>query len=232
MEARKLFINHIPALLWGGDSEKIFIYVHGKKSCKEEARNFAEIAVRHGYQTLSFDLPQHGERTDDKVACDVWNGTSELGIIGEYVRSRWDKVSLFACSLGAYFALLAYKDYPFEKCLLLSPILNMEHLIQDMMKWINIEQEILREKRIIPTPMGETLDWDYYIFAKENPIGKWSVPTSLLFGSEENLTRWDDINSFVQYNGCELTVMEDGEHYFHTEKQLAFLEKWITEHII
>lgn len=33
-----------------------------KNGNKEEALFFADIAERKGYQTISFDLPSHGER--------------------------------------------------------------------------------------------------------------------------------------------------------------------------
>ena len=41
-------ISGIPAILWGGKSDEIYIYVHGKLSRKENARGLAEIAIRRG----------------------------------------------------------------------------------------------------------------------------------------------------------------------------------------
>ena len=57
-------ISNIPAVLWGEKSEKVFIAVHGNISNKEDAviQILAEEANRKGYQVLSFDLPEHGER--------------------------------------------------------------------------------------------------------------------------------------------------------------------------
>lgn len=57
-------ISNIPAVLWGAKSEKIFIAVHGNMSNKEDAviQILAEEANQKGYQVLSFDLPEHGER--------------------------------------------------------------------------------------------------------------------------------------------------------------------------
>lgn len=60
MKKELLTINGIPAILWGNASDKIYIHVHGKMSRKEYAESFAAIAERKGYQTLSFDLPEHG----------------------------------------------------------------------------------------------------------------------------------------------------------------------------
>ena len=61
-------IEHIPAMIWGVPSSKVYLYVHGQDGNKEEAATFAEIVGRYGFQTLSIDLPEHGERKDEKAA--------------------------------------------------------------------------------------------------------------------------------------------------------------------
>ena len=231
MKKEGLKIENIPAILWGEKSNKVYIYVHGKLSSKEEALSFAKKAIRKGYQVLSFDLPEHGERTEENYPCTAWNGVHDLGIIEKYVRQGWSDIYLYGSSLGVYFSLLAYKDFPIRKSLFLSPILDMKRLIQNMMKGFNISEQKLREKKEIPTPMGEMLDWDYYCFAKENPINKWNVPTAILYGSDDNLTEHEVVESFSKQFSCHLTVLEDSKHWFHTERQLAFLDKWLDEHI-
>ena len=62
MKTQKLEISGIPALLYGEESRKVYLYVHGKMGCKEEALPFAELACPAGYQVLAVDLPEHGER--------------------------------------------------------------------------------------------------------------------------------------------------------------------------
>jgi pimeloyl-ACP methyl ester carboxylesterase len=231
MTSKLLKIKHIPAILWGEKSDKIFIFVHGKMSCKENAQEFAKIATGRYYQVLSFDLPEHGDRKDESYPCDVWNSVRDLNIIGEHVKQNWGNINLFANSLGAYFSLLAYRNYPLKSCLLLSPILDIELLIQNMMKWFNVSEEMLKEKQKVPTPIGETLDWDYYCYVKEHPINKWDVPTSILYGSEDNLTERNVVNNFVKRFNSDLTVLQGSEHYFHTEEQLNFLRQWLVKHL-
>ena len=87
------------------------------------------------------------------------------------------------------------------------------------------------EKREIPTPMGETLYWDYYCYVKENPIVKWNVPTAILCGSEDNLTEREIALDFTKRFDCGITVLDGGEHWFHTESQLAALYKWFSLNI-
>ena len=40
------------------------------------------------------------------------------------------------------------------------------------------------------------------------------------------MTARDTADAFVRRFHCGLTTMEDGEHWFHTPKQLAFLAAW------
>ena len=231
MKKEILKIENISAILLGETSNRVYIYVHGKMSNKEEAKGFAAKANQRGYQVLSFDLPEHGERTNENYPCVVWNGVHDLAVVGKFTLKRWDEINLFAISLGAYFSLLAYKDLPLKKCLLLSPILDMERLIQNMMTWFNVSAELLEEKREIRTPMGETLNWDYYCYAKENPVNKWNAPTAILYGVEDNLTELTIVENFAKRFKCSLTIAKGCEHWFHTEQQLAILDEWLDSHI-
>jgi len=64
MKKAHFTIESIPAILWGEPSEKLFIAVHGNMSSKDDEGIviFAEEAINKGYQALSFDLPEHGDR--------------------------------------------------------------------------------------------------------------------------------------------------------------------------
>lgn len=44
MKREKIYIDEIPAIIWGEKSDKAYIYIHGKMQCKEDAKDFAEIA--------------------------------------------------------------------------------------------------------------------------------------------------------------------------------------------
>lgn len=61
MITKKIRINNIPAIIWGEQSDNVYLFVHGKMSSKEAAEEFAQIAEQKGYQTISFDLAQHGK---------------------------------------------------------------------------------------------------------------------------------------------------------------------------
>lgn len=227
MTTQNFHIAHIPATLWGKPAQKVYLFVHGKQGSKADAAAFAAEAVLCGFQVLSFDLPEHGDRKSLHTPCDVQNSTQDLRTIYAYAEKHWQAISLYACSIGAYFSLLAYRDSALQHCLFHSPILNMERLIQNMMQWSGVTEAQLQEKGQIPTDFGETLDWDYYCYVKTHPVEQWNVPTAILYGSKDHLTEQVVLDAFVKAHACRLTVMENGEHWFHTKEQLAFAEHWM-----
>lgn len=231
VDKKKIFIENIPTLIWGPASDKVYIYVHGKMGCKEGAEHFAEIAVSRGYQVVSFDLPEHGERKDEKYSIMAWNAVKDLKCISSYVTNRWKEISLYACSLGAYFSLLAYKDIEMKKCIFQCPLLSMENLIKNMMKWFDITEEQLRKEKEIPTPMGETLYWDYWIYSKENPVDEWKTKTYILYPSKDALTDRKTVDNFTNTHSVQLTVLDGAEHYFRELNYLEELEMWLKDTI-
>lgn len=227
MKEKQIAVQEIPAVLYGDSSEKLFLFIHGKMGCKEEAAHFAEIVCPKGYQVLSIDLPGHGERTAVMERFVPWEVVPELQAVYGYARQRWKKISLFANSIGAYFSLLTFQEVNLEKSLFVSPILDMEKLIRDMMGWAGVTQEQLKAAGEIPTAFGETLSWKYLTYAAENRITKWDSPTAILYAGQDHLTARQTVDDFARQFGCAVTVMENGEHWFHTEEQLSVLDAWL-----
>ncbi len=233
MTKQKLTINGIPSILWGDKSEKLFIAIHGNMSNKADdvITILAEEAVTRGYRLLSFDLPKHGDRKNEPYECTVQNCSHDLTMIMNYAQEQSSNISIFACSMGAYFSLLAYSIFPIRQCLFLSPILDMERIIQNMMACFGVSEERLEAEKEISTPIGQSLYWDYYCYVKAHPIVIWDKPTAILYGSKDELSEFDVITGFSNRFNCKLTVLEDGEHFFHTEEQLKFYRLWLHEHI-
>ena len=220
-------VQEIPAVLYGDRSENLFLCIHGKMGSKEEAARFAEIVCQKGYQVLSIDLPGHGERTGEMERFVPWEVVPELQAVYGFAQQRWKKNSIYANSIGAYFSLLAFWESKLEKSLFVSPVLDMEKLIRDMMGWAGVTQEQLQQAGEIPTTFGETLSWKYLTYAEEHRIAKWYSPTAILYAGQDHLTAWETVEDFAQRFGCTITVMENGEHWFHTEEQLAVLDAWL-----
>lgn len=89
-----------------------------------------------------------------------------------------------------------------------------------------MEKAAVRKKQIIETEFGETLSWEYLSYVKNNPI-QWDVPTDILYGSKDNLTSMETVTAFAREHNATLTVMENGEHWFHTKEQMEFLDNWL-----
>lgn len=119
MTVKPLKIENIPALLWGCPADRVIIAVHGSQSHKadEPIRILAENtdAMAGGCQVLSFDLPEHGARRDEAALCKVQTCVAELAAVMRWARARWQSVSLFANSIGAYFSLMAYSGEPWKE---------------------------------------------------------------------------------------------------------------------
>lgn len=222
-------IKSIPALLYGEKSDRLFLFVHGKMGSKADAENFAQILCAKGFQVLGFDLPGHGGRKDEIDRFVPWKVVPELQDILSYCKQNWQRVSLCANSIGAYFSLLAFADEVFDNCLFVSPVLDMVCLIEDMMSWASVSEKELQISREIPTSFGETLSWDYYTYAKQHRIQQWNSPTAILYAGKDNLTSRETVTKFSEDFGCRLTVYEEGEHWFHTEEQLTVLRKWVRD---
>ena len=141
-------------------------------------------------------------------------------------RQWYDSIILIANSIGAYFSMCALNNEQVDKAFFISPIVDMEKLILDMMGWADITEEKLREKQLITTGFGETLSWEYLCYVRNHPVN-WSVPTYILYGDKDNLTSQETIHKFANDVNAELTIMQNGEHWFHTAEQMAFLDDWI-----
>ena len=218
-------IDNIPLLTCGEDSDKAFLFVHGLCGNKEEAIRFAEIAEKHGYQTYAVDLPGHNGRTDPAKLV-PWEVIPELRRVMEYIKSRAKSVSVRATSIGSYFSLLAFQGEPIDKCLLASPLLDMNEMIAGLMAMNHITEQELREKGEIQVP-GQTLSWRYLTFAREHPV-RALCETDILYGSRDEIIPRKVIDSFVENNPCRLTVI-DSEHWIHTPGSVAKMSAWEDE---
>lgn len=228
MDKKTLKIEQIPSVLWGPPSEKVVIAIHGSMSNKTDLpiELFAEEAIQRGYQVLSFDLPEHGDRKDEDTLCKVDICVDELNIIMEYAKSYFKHINLFAISIGVYFSLSAYQNASIEKAWFLSPVVDMELMIENMMTWFQITPEQLKKEQKLITPIGETLYWDYYCYVKQHPITKWSVPTQILYGNQDTVSDKECLCHFSDEFSCELEIVKS-EHYFHTPDQLIKLKTWL-----
>ena len=232
MKTENILVSGIPTIIWGKPSKRVYLYVHGKMSRKEYAAEFARMAEEKGYQTLSFDLPESGERLDGKDGkrLDVWDGTADVKTMADYALDHWDRVCLYACSIGAYFSLNCLAEYRLEKALLQSPVVDMQWLARQMMAWFGITEEQLEREKEIPTPI-DPLRWDYFCYSLTHPIVSWPIPTAVLYGGRDSLQSREVIHSFCRRFDCECTISEESDHPFMDDSDGQIVHNWLEKHI-
>lgn len=192
----------------------LVLYIHGKDGSPAESRH---------YQPLFPDFEVLGL---DYKTFTPWETGAEIRAAAEKLKTQYDRVTLIASSIGAYFSMHAGIDSLIEKAYFISPIVDMERLILDMLSWAKASEAELQQRGVIPTDFGEDLSWDYLSYVRSHPIS-WAVPTEILYGSEDHLTSPETIRAFAEKHHAHLTVMPHGEHWFHTEEQMRFLDAWI-----
>ncbi|NLU24073.1 MAG: alpha/beta hydrolase [Clostridiales bacterium] len=231
MREERFFIENTPAVVYGDTSDMAYLFVHGQCGCKEEGAAFADIACPKGYQVLAIDLPEHGERRGEASGFNPWTAAPEVQAVLAYMKSRWGRIGLRANSIGAHFSMLALGGENLCKALFVSPIVDMEQLITDMIQWAGTTEEQLRARGTIATDFGQTLSWDYLTWERQHPVQNWICPTAILYAGQDNLTGRETVERFTTAHAAVLTVMENGEHWFHTPEQLAVLRAWERENI-
>ena len=194
--------------------EEICIYVHGKGGSAEEADHYRMLFPDR--KVIGFDYRSQTP----------WEAREEFPAFFARQRRRCDRISLIANSIGAFFAMSAPDETPVDRAYFISPVVDMENLIGNMMKWAHVTEGELEKKREIPTDFGETLSWEYLCYVRAHPIS-WNVPTQILYGEHDDLTSMETISAFAGQHHAKLTVMPGGEHWFHTEEQMRFLDEWI-----
>ena len=190
------------------------IYIHGKGGSASESEHYKPLfpdcdVIGLDYKTFS-----------------PWETGKEIHAAVKKLKTEYDSVILIANSIGAFFSMNAGIDSVLEKAYFISPIVDMEKLILDMMTWAKVTEEDLKQQGVIQTDFGEDLSWEYLCYVRDHPV-EWNVPTDILYGSRDELTSYDTISTFAEKHHANLTVMKNGEHWFHTEEQMRFLDNWI-----
>lgn len=190
------------------------LYIHGKGGTAEEAEH---------YRPLFSDCDVIGLDYSSEMP---WEAEAEFPILFRRLADPYNRVILIANSIGAYFAMCALPQERLCRAYFISPVTDMEAMICGMMKRAGVTEAELRERGAVETPLGETLSWRYLCYAAEHPMS-WSVPTDILYGKRDLLICEKTVSDFAEAHSATLTVMENGEHWFHTEEQMAFLDRWI-----
>ena len=155
--------------------KNLIIYVHGKGGSAGEAEYYKMFFPNS--EVVGFDY----------CSQTLWEAKKEFFAFFTTQRSRFEHITLVANSIGAFFGISSLDETLVDRAYLISPIVDMEKLICNMMQWSGVTEQELA------------------------------------------LTSIETVSAFAKQHHAGLTVMPGGEHWFHTEEQMQFLDHWIRE---
>ena len=196
--------------------KQAFLYIHGKGGTSNEAKH---------YQALLKNADVIGL---DYIEQTPWDTKKEFNEAYRKLSKDYKNINLIANSIGAYFAMNAFSEVHMNKAFFISPIVDMEQLISDMMRWANVTEAELEQKKEIQTSFDQTLSWNWLCYVRTHLL-EWRIPTDILYAQNDHLTSLKTITSFAQKHKATLTIMKSGEHWFHTAEQMKFLDNWLKE---
>ena len=192
------------------------LYIHGAGGSAAEAEHFRPLFPGHDVAGLAYS------------GSTPWEAGQQLHEAVTKLVAGCGRAILIANSSGAFFAMHAEIEAYVARAFFISPVVDMEKLIADRMGRAGITEPELRKRGVIPTGFGEDLSWEYLRYVRAHPA-RWSVPTEILYGGADALTSRDAVAAFAGAHHAGLTIMEEGEHWFHTPEQMRFLDRWITD---
>ena len=193
---------------------EVVLYIHGKGGCAGESEHYKPL------------FPECEVAGLDYQTFTPWETGKEIREAVIKLHAKYGGIVLIANSIGAFFSMNAGIDAMIRCAYFISPAVDMEMLILNMISRAYVTETELEEKGVITASFGEDLSWEYLRYVREHPVC-WTVPTKILYGSRDNLTSYEMIAAFAKTHDAELTVMEEGEHWFHTDEHMQFLDNWI-----
>ena len=124
--------------------KRLVIYVHGKGGSAEEAKHYRPL------------FPDSDVIGFDYHAQTPWEAKEEFPRFFDLHIEGYDSVILIANSIGAFFSMNALAEKNISQAMFISPIVNMEQLIANMMMRSHVTENELEIKKEIPTEFGET----------------------------------------------------------------------------
>lgn len=123
--------------------KNIVVYIHGKGGSAQEAAHFQQFFADS--DVLGFD---YEARTP-------WEAKEEFVPFFESILKSRKSVKIVANSIGAFFAMHALQDMCIKKAYFISPIVNMQNLIEKMMSQAGVSEDELRDRGELDAGSGK-----------------------------------------------------------------------------
>ncbi len=110
----------------------------------------------------------------------------------------------------------------------LSSLYNVCTLVCAMMVCLGIQkkEEQLKESQEIKTETGVVLSWKYLCWVREQPVKSICKETNILYGTQDEMIPYKIVKRFSEENNCRLNFVENGQHWLHTDREVAAMRKW------
>ena len=190
------------------------LFIHGLGGSAEEAEHYRPL------------LPDCDVIGFEYQSIEPWIEGPKIRETVEALCEQYRSVRLIGYSLGAFLAMHADVDALLKQAYFISPVVDMEQLILMLMAQDGVTEEKLKEQGTVPGSFGLVHSWEYLRYVREHPV-EWRVPTAILYAEHDNLVPYETVRAFAQAHGADLSVMKNGEHWFHTDEQVRFLDDWL-----
>ena len=120
----------------------LILYIHGKGGSGAECEHYRPLFRNCDILGLDYQ------------ASAPWEAGKEIREAVKRQKGAYERIILIANSIGAYFSMLARIDDMIHKAYFISPVVNLESLILDMMARAHVTEEDLRIKGEILTDLG------------------------------------------------------------------------------
>ena len=228
IQPEALVLDGVPALRWGGPGGRAVVGVHGQFGDKRDPvmARCAEVIASHGDHLITFDLPTHGERRDG-TAFTAMAASGEVRSFVQLAREEATEVSLLAISVGAYVALCDMPSRTFERAWLVSPLLDLERYVRDVMSACSVTDERLEAETVVDTPRA-SLSWPDLCFLMEHPV-RLDMPSWTIRGDGDDVVPREALSRFLSAPGAELVEIAGGPHFLGEPPYLDTVASWFAQ---
>ena len=190
----------------------------GSSNDSEKVRWFSD---NLGMEVFAPNFPQHGDNDDEFSVSLILKQMEEV-----ISRMRgFDRKYLIARSFGGYVALLILKRYSnfFDKICLLSPVINMQEVMGILVEDGYVSPDFRLDGKQFIGPS------EFVCYDDEVRCVDFKVPILIVQGSDDEVTRVDTLNEFVEgKDNFEIKMFDCGHDYGDFSGEIGRLVKdWI-----
>ena len=138
--------------------KKALLYIHGKGGSVEEANHYQKMLP--DYDIFGLDYQKNTP----------WETKEEFLNYYKKLTPKYKTISIIANSIGAYFAMNALSKEKIEQAFFISPIVDMEKLIKNMMFWAKITEQELEKKRKLKLLLGKFFPGNIFVMSAKIPF--------------------------------------------------------------